>query len=77
MDEDGHECSGKHMYLFSVTSFVLDHDECGTNVHDCDQHCHNSRSSYYCTCDNEYRLSTNGRSCIGKYFYHYCNYFLL
>ena len=39
--------------------------ECETSDNDCDQHCHNSHGSYYCTCDFGYVLETDGRSCIG------------
>ena len=45
--------------------YYPDHDECGTNAHNCDQHCHNSNSSYYCTCDFGYVLEKDGRTCTG------------
>lgn len=53
----------------------LDHDECGTNVHDCDTMapatCHNTHGSFFCTCPEDgfgFRLNEDGRTCDGKWW---------
>ncbi|XP_078583844.1 uncharacterized protein LOC144866356 [Branchiostoma floridae x Branchiostoma japonicum] len=39
-------------------------DECGTsNAGGCEQNCHNTDGSYYCSCNIGYSLSINGMSC--------------
>lgn len=43
-----------------------DHHECGTNQDNCDQNCHNTYGSYFCTCDSGWRLSSNDHTCVGK-----------
>ena len=48
-----------------MCSFCIDHDECDADTHKCDQHCHNSHGSYYCTCDFGYTLETDGKTCKG------------
>ena len=53
-----------NIYVINAT-IISDHDECATNVHLCDQMCHNSYSSYYCTCDLGYLVDTDGRTCNG------------
>ena len=37
--------------------FDVDIDECSTNDGGCQQHCHNTLGSYYCSCDSGWRLS--------------------
>ena len=44
----------------------VDHDECVTGVDACEQICHNSNSSYFCSCLSGYRLADNGKTCDGK-----------
>ena len=43
----------------------LDHHECNTNHDNCDQHCHNTHGSFYCTCDSGWRLDPDGHTCNG------------
>ena len=55
---------------FLLHSFSPDHDECGTNVHDCDEQygiCHNTHGSYFCTCLDGFLLQDDNRTCLGKY----------
>ena len=46
--------------------FVIDYNECADNVDACEQMCHNSNSSYTCSCKSGYRLADNNRTCDGK-----------
>ena len=48
-------------------SFHADHDECATDHDNCDQNCHNTHGSFYCTCNNGWRLDGNGYTCNGEY----------
>lgn len=44
--------------------FSLDIDECQSNP--CKQKCVNVPASFFCDCDNGYKLNDDGRSCGGK-----------
>ena len=47
-------------YFFSV----LDINECTTGTHRCQEVCHDTQGSYYCTCSTVgYRLHSDGTSC--------------
>ena len=52
----------KQWYLFY---FLLDVNECATANGNCDQDCHNTNGSYYCTCDSGWRLDPDGHTCNG------------
>ena len=60
------------MYLFLQNSVatayrydhILDIDEC-EGYNDCSQICKNTEGGYYCSCEEEYRLSSDGRTCEG------------
>ncbi len=53
------------VFTSEMFSFCIDHPECSAGTHKCDQHCHNSHGSYYCTCDFGYTVETDGRTCKG------------
>ena len=44
----------------------LDTNECLTNNGGCHHNCHNSVGSYSCSCNNSYRLNSNGYTCEGR-----------
>ena len=43
-----------------------DINECSTNNGGCEQLCHNTVGSYYCTCNSSYTLNTDDHMCDGK-----------
>ena len=47
---------------------ISDENECKLpkSFHHCQQTCVNTPGSYYCMCEDGFRLSANGRSCRGK-----------
>ena len=51
--------------FFYVFSIVLDHDECRTGNHDCQQKCFNLHGSYYCACLRGYQLNSDKITCSG------------
>ena len=48
-----------------IYDFLLDVNECSTNNGGCQHTCINTDGSYECQCRSGYRLSSNGRNCIG------------
>ena len=48
--------------------FVTDIDECDTNNGGCSQTCTNTPGSRVCSCNTGYRLSGDGRTCLGQCF---------
>ena len=61
----------KHIYVIVpilLINYHADHNECITNTHTCDQVCHNSHGSYYCTCNSGYRLNADQRTCDGNLY---------
>ena len=70
LDSDGLTCTGKSIrYLIPVhgTLICVDVDECTTNNGGCDQNCHNTVGSYYCTCNIGYLLDDDEHGCSGIY----------
>lgn len=67
--QSGTHCVGKWVrgvahyidYLF----FLLDINECNLNNGGCNQKCHNTHGSYYCSCESGYNL-VGGNTCYGK-----------
>ena len=47
------------------TCIFSDVNECSTNNGGCQHNCVNTDGSYECQCRSGYRLSSNGRNCIG------------
>ena len=43
----------------------IDQDECAVNIDGCDQNCHNSIGSFFCSCNKGYRLNVDGKTCDG------------
>ena len=41
-------------------------DECAINNGGCEQMCHNTIGSFFCTCVAGYQLDANGLNCTGK-----------
>ena len=39
-------------------------NECATGQHNCDQGCVDTEESFFCTCNNGYKLASDGHSCI-------------
>ena len=57
-------------FKFSLTkSIQLDINECITDNGGCEQSCHNTIGSYYCSCNNNYTLNTDHHHCDGKFDY--------
>ena len=53
-------------YSFNECLFYhTDQDECAVNIDGCDQNCHNSIGSFFCSCNNGYRLNVDGKTCDG------------
>lgn len=52
-------------YAGSLALSSADHHECNTNSDNCDQHCHNTHGSFYCSCEAGWRLDPNGYTCNG------------
>ena len=53
----------------TVVYFIVpqsDVDECATANGNCDQDCHNTNGSYYCTCGSGWRLDPDGHTCNGN-----------
>ena len=45
---------------------IADIDECTTGESSCNQVCHNTKGSYYCSCNTGYYLESNTYTCSGK-----------
>lgn len=61
-------CEGiaaKNSIIVHMLNFV-DINECASNNGGCNQSCHNTPGSYYCSCNSGYNLASNGRACNGK-----------
>ena len=62
----GARVSNSIFMCFSYNQKVyIDHNECLSNTHVCEQVCHNSHGTYTCTCNTGYRLASNNRTCDG------------
>lgn len=57
--------AAKIIQLCTLSNFV-DINECASNNGGCNQNCHNTPGSYYCSCNSGYNLASNGRACNGK-----------
>lgn len=53
------------LFIF-VDYFLADVDECAVNKGGCNQICHNTVGSYYCSCSNGYQLSSDNHTCNGE-----------
>ena len=60
------------LVIMVINSLMINHtctdiDECTLNNNGgCEQTCHNTDGSYYCSCLNGYSIDANGHNCIGK-----------
>ena len=51
---------------FCISVLLIDVNECITNNGGCEQLCHNTIGSYYCSCNSSYTLNTDNHMCDGK-----------
>ena len=69
LESDKHNCTGKTSMVFicmQLQVVLVDIDECARQIDNCDQNCHNTIGSFYCSCNTSYLLNSNGYSCNGK-----------
>ena len=52
-----------------ILSPADDVDECYRNNGGCDHICHNTHSSFYCSCRAGYTLQADRRTCLGNYLF--------
>ena len=52
-------------YLSLSLTFLIDINECVNDTSGCEQLCHNTIGSYYCTCEEGYYLGNDNHSCLG------------
>ena len=45
-------------------TYLTGTNECATGQHNCDQGCVDTEESFFCTCNNGYKLASDGHSCI-------------
>ena len=45
---------------------TADIDECGIGNGGCEQSCHNTIGSYYCSCNNSFTLNSDHHHCDGN-----------
>ena len=62
------DCTGKVYIIWpaSLHSMSLDTIECDNDNGGCEHYCTNTEGSFYCTCQEGYRLADNGTHCKGK-----------
>ena len=48
-----------------VYILYLENDKCATSTDDCEHDCINTEGSFYCICDNGYRLNADNATCDG------------
>ena len=59
----------QYAHLIRINNIMhTDVDECTVNNGNCDQDCHNTYGSYYCTCGSGWRLDPDGHTCNGYIF---------
>lgn len=51
--------------LEACALFLTDINEC-TGANNCEQVCHNTVGSYYCSCRKGYVLASDNKKCVGK-----------
>ena len=56
-------CLKVHFYVHPST----DINECARGIDGCQHNCSNSIGSFFCSCNTGYALTSNGKSCTGKY----------
>lgn len=61
---------GNFQSFFFIFFPFPDYNECGYNNGGCEQNCHNTVGSFYCSCNSGYTKS--GSHCIGTLIY-YCH----
>lgn len=45
---------------------ISDINECLENTAKCNQYCHNTNGSYFCSCQQGYKLDSDTHTCLGK-----------
>ena len=70
LSSDGANCNGKKISIYNKPKAIIaelsDINECQTNNGGCEQNCANTDGSFECSCNQGYRLSSDGVNCIGK-----------
>ena len=70
LNSNQRNCDGIFIKIYCVhvvNEIILDINECSRGTDLCDQNCHNTIGSYYCSCNTGYFLTANGYSCHGMY----------
>ena len=51
--------------VYYIYFLYLEIDECATSTDDCEHDCVNTEGSFYCICDDGYRLNADNATCDG------------
>ena len=71
VNQDGQEAiAAMVIYIVNTATrtfhFVnIDYNECSNINGGCEQNCHNTVGSFYCSCNSGYSISSDGRHCKG------------
>ena len=53
--------------MWQLCHLFSDINECDINNGGCSQECHNNAGSYWCTCDKDYYMESDSRTCAGNH----------